>query len=756
MKTSMLLRVALAILLAGTAVWPATAQQRRLSPAAQAVVDAQQAAPTRPQNGQPTTEPIQVNFPDTELLHIVDMLTAQIGGNFLLPPGNVLNIKVALFASEPIPAELAYEFLESLLAMHNFSLVETLDGNLIKIVQAGENPEKLNIERGNAPPEVGFDNYTIRVVSVEYAAVDEVATLLAEVGSKATGADIKVWNSTNMLIIRDTAEAMRNMLELLEIIDIPGNQVVMEIFNLQYERAETIQQFVQDVLSDDAAGGGGARSAATPRVATRVQRATVPGKAAPTQVGSRENVLRMVPNERLNALIVVASEPMMVQVRDLVDQIDTPTPYEENTIHYVELRNADAEEVATALEGLTGLAPRQGGAEGGGGGGAQTAQVQPFEKEISITQYEATNSLIIVATPQDFRRLELLISNIDVPIRQVNVEAIIMEVSINDKFELGVELLGLTGNDAFGLNNVANLTNAILGGPLALAGPGATFGILDGTTEIPVPGLPDSTGATGGVTLQTIPNVPLLLKALETVTDVEVLSQPNLLTRDNEESTITVGQDIPIVSSLQDNFRGGQSTGFQGFAGRGSVQRQRVGVIMTVTPQINEGDYVSMEVTVEVSEPVESTVGISDQSQGGATINLTEVVNNVVIPDGSTGIIGGLLREGKNRTTSGAPGLSDIPMLGWLFRNKVNARSKQNLVILLTPHIIKEAQDLERVTEFRMDEFYDRNVDVIFEKEMFFKKLRKKHEIRNNYNPTKRFNNPKGVRRGFGRGDIGN
>jgi general secretion pathway protein D len=256
--------------------------------------------------------------------------------------------------------------------------------------------------------------------------------------------------------------------------------------------------------------------------------------------------------------------------------------------------------------------------------------------------------------------------------------------------------------------------------------------------------------------VQTIPNVPLLLKALETVTDVEVLSQPNLLTRDNEESTITVGQDIPIVSSLQDNFRGGQSSGFQSFAGRGSVQRQRVGVIMTVTPQINEGDYVSMEVTVEVSEPVESTVGISEESQGGATINLTEVVNNVVIPDGSTGIIGGLLREGKNRTTSGAPGLSDIPMLGWLFRNKVNARRTQNLVILLTPHVIKEAQDLERVTDFRMDEFYDRNVDVIFEKGMFFKKLKKKHKVRNEYKPTKRYNNPKGVRGRFGRGDIGN
>ncbi len=749
----MLLRVALAIFLAGAAVWPATAQQRRLSPEAQALVDAQQAAPTRPQNGQPPTEPIHVNFGDTELINIVEMMTAQIGGNFLLPPGNVLNIKVAIFASEPIPAELAYEFLESLLAMHNFSLVETLDGNLIKIVQAGENPEKLDIERGNVPPKDGFDNYTIRIVSVEYAAVDEVATLLTKVGSQGAGALIEVWNSTNMLIIRDTAEGMRNMLELLEIIDIPGNQVVMEIFNLQYERAETIQQFVQDVLSDDAAGGGGARSAAAPRVATRVQRATVPGKAAPTQVGSRENVLRMVPNERLNALIVVASEPMMVQVRDLIDQIDTPTPYEENTIHYVELRNADAEEVATALEGLTGLAPRQGGGEGGGGGGAQTAQVQPFEKEISITQYEATNSLIIVATPQDFRRLELLISNIDVPIRQVNVEAIIMEVSINDKFELGVELLGLTGDDAFGLNNVANLTNAILGGPLALAGPGLSFGILDGTTEVPVPGL---NGEAGGLTLQTIPNVPLLLRALETVTDVEVLSQPNLLTRDNEESTITVGQDIPIVSSLQDNLQGGRNPGFSGFSGRGSVQRQRVGVIMTVKPQINEGDYVSMEVTVEVSEPVESTVGISDQSQGGATINLTEVVNNVVIPDGSTGIIGGLLREGKNRTTSGAPGLSDIPMLGWLFRNKINARSKQNLVILLTPHVIKEAHDLERVTDFRLGEFYDRNIDVIFEKEMFFKKLRKKHEVRNHYNPTKRFNNPKGVRRGFGRGGIGN
>ncbi|HJP37231.1 MAG TPA: secretin N-terminal domain-containing protein, partial [Gammaproteobacteria bacterium] len=536
MKTSMPLRLALAVLWAGAAAWPAAAQQ---------------ADPRRPQNAQGPTGPIELNFVDAELQNVVEALGAQIGKNFLLPPGQNLGTKVTIFSHHPVPPDLAYEVLESLLAANSFSLVDTLDGNLVKIVPIGKNQEKLDIEKGTTQPRIGFDNYLIRIVNVEFAAADEVATLLKSVASEVN--DIQVWNSTNTLIIRDTSEGMRNMLVLLEAIDVPGNQAVMDIFTLQYERAETIQQYLQDVLSDDSSSGpaSGARSAVQTRAQTqRVRQIAVPGgRTAPTQVGSREDVLRMVPNERLNALIVVASEPLMVQVRDLIDQIDTPTPYEENTIQYVELRNADAEEVAEVLESLAGLAPRQGG-EGPAGGGAQGAQVQPFEKEISITSYEATNSLIVVATPQDFRRLELLIGYIDVPIRQVNVEAIIMEVTISDRFELGVELLGLTGNDAFGLNNVASLTNAILGGPLALAGPGTTFGILDGTTQIPVPGIVGEGALSGGTGLQTIPNVPVLLKALETVTDVEVLSQPNLLTRDNQESKITVGQDIPILSSL--------------------------------------------------------------------------------------------------------------------------------------------------------------------------------------------------------------
>lgn len=725
----------------------------------------------RPRTGAKETEPFWIDFEETDLKTVIEMIGLKTGRNFEMDP-SIGAQKVTIISHHKIPPELAYEVLESILASRDLIMVETLEGNLVKIRPRGQgqNAEKLLISVGTDVKPTGFEGLSIHIVNVRYSNATEVAQLLKVVGSQAS--NIAVYQQTNTLVITDTAEGIRNMFRLLEEIDIPGFETAMEIFTLEYTRAEVLVDQIQQVLMDTGAPTGRQQRPVTPTRAQRVTRpTTVPGQRAPQVVGQREEVLRMVPDERLNALIVVASEPLMAQVRYVIDQLDTPTPYEANNMHYVELLNADAEAVEEALKAITGTTPRQGGAQGGGA----TGEVQPFEKKVTITRYEQTNALLIVASPQDFKLLKEMIGRLDVPRRQVSVEAIIMEVTISDQFTLNVETAGLTGSDAFALNNVVNIATALTAGPLvgmlALAGPGTTLGILDSSINIDLPSFDPVTGDLIDVTRQSIPSVPLLIHAMELMTDVEVLSQPNLMTVDNEEANIIVGQEVPVLSSLADTVEGSA-----GFISRSRISRVEVGVKMKVTPQINEGDYVSLKVNVEVSEVAESSEGVA--AALGDTFQKAEITSEVVIKDGSTGIIGGLLTENRNRTVSQAPILGDLPLIGWLFRNKSSARRKRNLVILLTPHIIKEGHDLDRVTDFRMANFYDRNVDVLFQEGGFFKRVKTKRYMRNKYHPTDRFNPdaPKyeyedwrekkrrgradedvgrsGVRTNFGRGNI--
>ncbi|MDX9972652.1 MAG: secretin N-terminal domain-containing protein, partial [FCB group bacterium] len=380
---------------------------------------------------------------------------------------------------------------------------------------------------------------------------------------------------------------------------------------------------------------------------------------------------------------------------------------------------------------------------GGGGGGAIAAQVNTFEREVSVTQYEVTNSLLVVASPQDYKRLTEIIARLDVPQRQVHVDAVIMEVGINDNFSLSVESAALSANDYFALNNIVELSNLLTQGPLAASTTGATLGVIDGTTEITVP------TADGGLDVQTIPNVPLLITALESITDLNVLSQPSLTTVDNQEANIVDGLNIPFV-------RGSSSSLDQSAVGRSiynSVDREDVGMKLKVKPQISEGDYVYLELEVELSQPVQSSVG-ADPNVVGPTIQKTNVTNHVVIKDGSIGVIGGFLRETTDRSLRQPPILGDIPMVGWLFRRKDNTRAKRNLVMLVTPHVIKERIDLDRVSEYKLDQFDEANADVIFEKG-FVRKIERKQYERNQHHPS--FDKTKELQQqsqGFGRGSI--
>jgi general secretion pathway protein D len=680
--------------------------------------------PKRPQDAEAGPNEMYIDFEDAPLQDVIRAISQQTGRNFEFDP-NTVNQKVTLVAHHPVPKEMAFEILETILAAppRNLQIVKTLEGNLYRIIQRvpGQGADKMEISSGKGQTLSGFDRFAIHVVKVEYADVTKVGDLLKKVGSEI--ADITAYPQSGLLILRDSIDGIRNMLSLLEVIDVPGTGTSVEIFALQWTRAETLAEQVSQVLlgESSASGTGQQGGPAIVRRAPRVDPGT--GQPVSEVIGQDEQVLRVVPDERLNALIVVASEAMMQQVRTLVDALDTANDPDTNNIHYRPLQNADGEKLSETLEAIIGSSePAQASNGGGGGGGGQSGAVQAFEREVTVSFYEPTNALLILASPQDYKLIDDIITKLDVPQRQISVEAVIMGVTINENASLGVESAFLNQDDFFALSNTISIANLLTGGTagaagaaatglVSLAGPGGTIGILDGTTEIEV----------GGETV-TVPNVPFLMKALETVTDVDVLSRPNLMIVDNEKASINVGQEIPLIASQ------GDVDDRTGFNSRSRVDRRETGVTLEVTPQIQEGDFVSMLVLVKVEDPVRSDIGL-DPNETGATIARSALDTTVVIGDGKTGIVGGLLRESLAHTINQVPGLGDLPLIGWLFRSKGNSRAKQNLVIMLSPHIIKQGFDVDRVSDLRMQQFRTANIDAIFEKG-FVKKIGGKRQQR--------------------------
>ncbi len=728
-------------------------------------------------------DPISFDFQDAPLYDVIESISRLTGRNFDVDP-NITASTVTIITHDKIPPEMAYEVLESILNSRGYALVESLDGHLIKIVPIQEvtQNEKVPLVMDKEHALKGYDGFSTHILTIQHGDATEIQQALRLLGSK--NGQIDVYAPTNTLIITDSADGLRKMFAFLEQADVPGFDTSMEIFALEYTRAEVVINQINQVLMVDAAATGAPRpnvpQPQMPPTPVRPVRATRPMPAPRTGsevIGSREEVLRMVPDERLNSLIVVATEGMMAQVRDLVKRLDTPTPYESNNMHIYQLLNAEAEAIEQAIQPLIGTAPRRqastggaaGGAAGGGGdrpapaslsGGGAAPEVAPFEQKVQITRYDRTNSLLIVASPQDYKLLEAFIARLDVPQRQVCVDAVVMDVTMSNDYGLTVDAASITGNDGFGLTNTGTISeliktaqtaSEIVGGPRAalrnsVLGLGNEGGMTLGVYD-------DMTFTWQGRKIK-VPFVPVLFQAMEKISDVEVLSQPSLVTMDNEEASIVVGQEVPFITSTSASRRS-DGTAEQGYyGGYTRVERQEVGVKLKVTPQISEGDNVMMMMELEISDTDATQIGTVDIV--GPTTNKSLVNNKTLVSDGSTAVIAGLIRDNSVRDKKQSPILGDIPVLGWIFQSRAIRREKRNMVVLITPHIIKEGMDSDRLTHQRVNDYYDANVQELFESG-FFDKVFRKHDMRKNYRPTlqrSEIYSGKRSSQNFGRSDI--
>ena len=643
---------------------------------------------------------ITMDFQDVDLTVLIKFISELTGKNFILDE-KIKGKKVTVISPTKISKDEAYAVFESILDLKDLATVPS--GRVIKIVPAKDAMEKsLKTIVGQERAPV-TDQLITRLVTLEYVDPDEMVKILKPLMSRESKID--AYPPTNTLILTDTASNIARLMRILSQLDVRADEMVMDVIPLEYASAEALAQQLQDILQTLAASttpGGQPAPAATRRRTTRRTRT----QTVATQGFSG----KIISDDRTNSLIVLASETQLAEIRELVHKLDYDTPRAYGNINVYYLEYANAEDTAKVLSDLVSGAKSMSGNNQGGVKAATPAiarTMASFESEVSITADIATNALILVATPRDYQTLKNVIEKLDIRRKQVYVEAVIMEIQPGFLEDLGVEYRG-----AIPLESGDNVNSVLLGGTNFGAGADQ---LITSATALSGGSIPTSVGDTGlfpltlgsqnGLTLGGVfdrvkvgedadgnavylPANVLVLHALQSTTQANLLSTPHLIAMDNEEAEIIVGRNVPFVTSTSQTT---VSTVQQ-------VQRESVGITLRFTPQITEGDYIQLELYQEISALIDSPVG-QDPNRVGPTTSERKSTNTVLVRDGQTIIIGGLMEDRIRTSEQKVPWLGDIPGLGWLFRYQQDTVEKQNLLIFLTPTIIREDQDVQRLYE---------------------------------------------------------
>ena len=571
----------------------------------------------------------------------------------------------------------------------------------------------LYLEAGQEAP--ANEQMVTKLFKLRFVEADQMRNVLNQFTSRDS--DFQIF-PPDTLVISDLGLNMRRLEKLVETLDQPGGSEEIHIVPVQYAGAQELAQKLTEIFS--AQGGAKPGQARQLGVVDNV----LPGGLAPPGVnlpggqatGGPVQVSKIIPEERTNKLIVIAGGKSFLRVQELIRQLDVPAG--EGGVHVKYLENAKAEDIASTLQalsqGLSGAkhrAPGASGAPGGGAGGPVSADL--FSGEVKITADKNTNSLVVIASQADYRNLVKVVERLDIRRRQVFVEAVIMEVNLQNDSDIGISAHGGTlinnvsfrgsptgsapvviGSELGGLNS--------LGGVASLASLG---GFLAGVQGPPI--------TVGNVT---VPSFAIVLNALQSSSDVNVISTPHVIMTDNTEGEITVGQNVPFQAAFSPSaglgalassagagaLPGGAGSLLGGLGGLGSlyapIQRQNVELRLRIKPQINESDYVRLEVDEQTEEIA------SVDKQLGPTTSKRTAKTTVVAKDQETVVLGGLIQERTIRDVKKLPLLGSLPIIGWLFRNETSKKTRTNLLLFLTPYIIRDQSDYRRIFERKMAE----------------------------------------------------
>ncbi len=587
---------------------------------------------------------VVLNFNDVDISTMVKFISDLTGRNFVLD--DRVKGKISVYSPSKLSNEEAYNVFVSVLELKGFTVIQSGKvGKIVPSASAKQSGFKL-LPAGQLAPV--NENYVAQVIRLENITAQEALIFLQPMVSK--DGHISAFGPGNILLIVDSSINIRKLQGILKTIDTERTREGVEIIYLKNASAESAATTIRQWLS-----GGDVKPAGQPATAAGAGTGTV------------------LADQRLNALLIFGNENTKQAVRELVEKLDVLPPEASSKVNVYYLENTDATEMAKVLEGVVKGISAQSTAVGQPG--AAAPQTSPFESgKVTITPDKASNSLVIMASLNDYNNLIQVIKKLDRRSKQVFVQVVIAEVSLDKSRELGLQG-GVIGAGV--LNKY--LTVAGLYDPLGTL---TSIGTALGGLNQAIGGLPNITA--GPV------NITAVLKALDTNGLVNVLSTPNILTSDNKEAEISVGENVPFQGSSTLTTVGQTQ----------SIERKDIGINLKIKPQISEGDYIRMDINQEIS---------AVKPNKGQAIDLVTTKRaaktSIVVKNNEMIVIGGLIQEQENDSVSKVPFLGDIPGLGWLFKTVSKSRTKTNLMILLIPHIVKDAADLAAISENQKEGF---------------------------------------------------
>ncbi len=608
---------------------------------------------------------VKIDFDDVSITAIIDSIARLTGKNFIYD--DRVRGKITIISPSPVTVEEAWAVFESVLKVKGFTAVPG-PADVLKIIPVRDAKES-NIETVQDNRKSAMrDQFVTRLIPLAYIDADSIANTIKPLVSK--DASMVVYTATNTIILTDTKANIRRLMGILDALDVPTHKEELAVIKILYADAATLGKQIADIYG--ATASGGTRTAASARADRSNRRsAGKRGKAAPKSVqAAKRGEVRIITESRTNSLLVMASRSQITDIRSLIRTLDVPV-VGGGKIHVYYLKNADAQEMSKTLTGLISGSARAGGGgrSGQAGGGTQALRsiVTPLaDGKISLNADAATNSLVIQASKEAYETLVQVIQKLDVPRPQVLVEALITEIDITDGLSLGFSFLyqGASGDFSW-----------FSRGASAIATEGLSELLFIKTDDFRA-----------------------FMRAAASDKRINIVSAPHILTMDNEPAEIRIGDNIPIITSRVSSATGATVAGLSSSV---NVERKDIGVTLRVTPQISEGDTLRLEIYQELTDfnqTLTEDVAGESASEVGVALSSRKIENVVVVADGDTIVIGGLIGEVDETIENKVPWLGDIPWIGWAFKDRVLKTRKINLVVMLTPHIVRSPSDLEHQT----------------------------------------------------------
>lgn len=654
--------------------------------------DGAASAPATSATSSTAEQNILLNFKDVDLRQIIDLMSDLTNQNFLVD--EKVRGKVTIISPRPVSSAEAYNIFLSILEVQGFTVVP--QGAIHKIIpsrEVKESPLPTEVDGASRPSSVR-DSFVTQLIPLKYADANEIRSLLSALVSKESS--LLAYGPTNTLILTEVQSNISRLMKIIRALDIQAPAAVLKVIALKYAAADqmvsSLQSALEGLAQTDAASGQAA--AAAPTQQNRRRRRSQSQSAAPLR--RAPTAPKIIADSRTNSLIVIATPSVIMAAEDLIAKLDIPTPEGRGQIHVYYLEHADAEELAQVLTAqaaeiertqaaaASAASPRQGRNQPQQA--AQRRRTAPASTGttplgITITADKPTNSLVITAPPEAYAVLKEIIEKLDIRRSQVLVEALFAEVTIGAANQVGVEWRVIDDPDG-GTQVFASSTGSSQTGVLNDL---TTSALLASPTGLIIGALRNTINIINGTEIL---NIPAVLRAFDGNSDVNILATPNLLTTDNEEAEIVIGEERPFLRTSQND-----STNVS--VSTRTFEFRDVGITLRMTPQISHGKTVRLNLFVEL------TAFIDEAEVGAVTTTKRSTQTTVVADDGQTIVIGGLIREDNNEAQTQVPCVGNAPLIGWAFRQQAQSQRKNNLLIFITPHILNTPGDIHRITEHK-------------------------------------------------------